>query len=368
MTFAATEYEARYLGIIPPRLKKGSYSSLVLPNPLADCFIAGPENNRLVEALDSQAITSLETRSPLLLAGASGTGKTTMAATMAALWINELPSRQITMTSAAEFSRSLTRSIKSDDMQRFRQLHRECDCLLVDNIHELASKPAAQEEFIATLDHLLDHSRAILLTANDIPPLLSGLSRPLLSRLSSGHSVVLMPPASTARHALLQRMAVQSNLEISLETIEQLAGQIREDMTAVQLRGILIRWSHQVRLGNITHTATNTRVMDRIIEVRTPPNASAQEIAKVVSREMRVPMELLVGPTRKSSVVRARGLAMYLIRQLTTDSFDHIGSLFSGRDHTTVMHACKKTEAELPQNMELRRIHDRILKRFQRPS
>jgi chromosomal replication initiator protein len=333
---------------------------------MADCFVAGPENYPLVEALYPDAVLSLPSRSPVLFVGGSGTGKTSMAATLASHWLQEEASRKFTFTSALEFSRGLTRAIKADDMQRFRQQHRDCECLLLDNVHELVGKPAAQAEFLSTLDHHLVQGRPVVLTASDIPPLIPGLSRALLSRLASGHSILMRPPGKVARLALLERAAVHASLPMSPEALNSLAEQVQDDLTALELRGILVRWSHQVRLNPSATASRPSRVMDRIIDATTAPSVSAQEIAKAVSKETRVPIDLLLGPSRKSSVVRARGLAMHLMRQMTSDSYESIGDFFSGRDHTTVMHACKKTESELPSDMELSRIHDRIRQRFHR--
>jgi len=366
MSLSAKEMETRYLGIVQPILRKGSHSFIGLPSPITDCFVAGPENDAVVESLHPDAVATLDLRSPILFSGPSGSGKTTMAATLAALWINDAPQRRITMTSAVEFSRSLTRSIKADDMQRFRQLHRDCDCLFLENVHEFAGKPMAQEEFTATLDHLMGLSRVVVLTALDIAPLLQGVTRALLSRLNYGHSVVLSAPGKESRRALLERIAVHSNLAIDTESLDQLSAHTTEAMTALHLRGVLNRWAHRARLQGEGSNDKLLQGLDRILEPRMAPTPSPHEIAKAVARETRVSVDLLVGPTRKSSVVRARGLAMYLMRQLTTESYDNIGGFFSGRDHTTVMHACKKTEAELPSDTELSRIHDRIRQRFQR--
>nr|MCU0709702.1 DnaA/Hda family protein [Pirellula sp.] len=365
MTALFTETDVRCLAVAPPRISKGIHSALVIPPPIAATFVVGPENRALLELFHPDSITNLADRSPVVLVGASGTGKTTMAASLLGCWLQEEPARKLTLTSAIEFSRALTRAIKSDDMQRFRQLHRECDGLLIDNVHELAGKPVAQEEFLATIDALSSQGRCVIATSTELPMMLSGLLRSLQSRLSAGLSVVLQPPGKEARYLLLKQIAEHAGLGIEPDLLQPIMDAEDGERTAVELKGILIRWSHQLRL-NPTASVRPAKAVDRILDSANAPSVSPHDIVKVVCKEVGIAMDQLIGPSRKSSTVRARGLAMLLIRQLTSESYESIGAFFSGRDHTTVMHACKKTESELSSDIELCRIHDRIRLRFRR--
>lgn len=365
MTTIDTELSLSHIGLMQPSLRKGSYGFLVCPNPIVDTFVAGTENQSAFECVNPESIAQLTQRSPVLFTGPNGTGKTSLAATIASLWMNEGSNRRITLTSGAEFSRSLTRAIKADDMDRFRQVHRDCDCLLLDNVHELVGKPVAQEELVHSLEKLISEEKLVLLTSTDLAPLVQGLSSALVSRIGSGHSISLRPPGSSARRAILHLLASQSNQKIAPEVLDRFAAEVPEETTALQLRGLLIRWSHQVR-NDVEKSHRPTRMISKILDSQMSSPASCEEIAKSVAREMNVTMETLIGPSRKSSVVRARGLAMLLMRHLTQESYETIGGFFSGRDHTTVMHACRKTEADLGTDTELSRIRDRIRARFQR--
>ncbi|MEI8213047.1 MAG: DnaA/Hda family protein [Planctomycetota bacterium] len=359
-----SEPTLRQIGLLQPSLRKGSYGFMIGPNPLLPGFVCGPENASVWECCHPDALRLLDVRSPLLLCGASGTGKTSLALTVATLWLNQDSQRRLTFSNAIEFSRSLVRAIKADDMPRFRQVYRDCDCLVIDNIHELVGKPSAQEECIATLDHLASQNKVVIATAPDLPVLLAGLDVALISRLAAGHSVVCRHPGPEARRRILQQLAVEIDPSLYGEELDRFSSQLSESQTVIQLRGQLLRWSHQLR--SESSSASGHRIAGRLFDPVAAPAISLNEIAKAVAKDLKVPVETLIGPLRKSAVVRARGLAMLLMRQLTSDSYESIGNYFSGRDHTTVMHACKKTETDLKHDPELARIQERIRQRFQR--
>jgi len=359
----ASESNLRLIGLLQPSLRKGSYSFITCPNPIVPYFVCGPENVAVLECCHPEALGLLETRSPIVLCGPTGTGKTTIAAMLASLWLNEDPQRRMTFSSATEFSRSLVRAIKADDMPRFRQVNRDCDFWILDNIHELAGKPSAQEECIATIDHLTANGKVVVITAPELPSLLSGLEIALVSRLNAGHSVPMKPLCGEVKRRALQLLAEQLSPSLLGDPIDALSREIPDHQTMVQLKGYLLRWTHQ-RRADATHAGAG-KASSRILGAASP-KVSLHEIAKAVAKELKVSVETLVGPLRKSGVVRARGLAMLLMRQLTNDSYETIGSYFSNRDHTTVMHACKKTESELKHDPELARIQERIRQRYQR--
>lgn len=347
-----------------PRMRKGSFATLIGAMPLLDVFVAGPENRMAVDSLSPDGIADLVGRSPMLIYGPSGAGKTSLALTIAARWMNETTDRNLTLTSGSDFSRAFTRAIEADDMDRFRQLHRQCDCLLVDNIHELATKPAAQEEMIATLDWLTGEGLAIILTSTELPSLIPNLRPALTSRLNGGFSVPVVYPGLACRKEILRLLASNAQIAIEESELDAIGSQSHDNMSAMQLRGILIRWSHHNRIVPDRTPLESKRLIDSLLDSQMAKAPSVSEIAKMVGRELQLTMDLLRGPGRKSSIVRARGLAMFLTRQLTDESFQNIGAYFGGRDHTTVMHACKKTEEDLASDHELTRVADRVRQRF----
>ena len=343
-----------------PRMRKGSFASLIGATPLLDVFVAGPENQLVVECLAPEGIEKLVPRSPLYLYGPSGAGKTALALTNAARWTNESKDRTLTLTSGADFAKAFTRAIEADDMERFRQLHRQCSCLVVDNIHELSTKPAAQEEMVSTIERLISDGRAVICTATELATLVPKFRLALSSRLNGGHSIPISLPSNVTQLEIMRLLAVGLQIEIDSQDLDSIGSQLQDGMSPLQLRGILIRWAHQDRIAPGRTKKESKRLIDRLVDSQIAKAPSTGEIAKAVAKEMQVSMELMRGPGRKSSVVRARGLAMLLMRQWTDVSFQNIGEFFGGRDHTTVMHACKKTEVDLSKDVDLERMAERI--------
>lgn len=342
------------------------------PALLIPQFIAGEENAAVEELFSGLSIERLVEQSPIILFGPNATGKTVLAHELLGRWCRDQSDRKLTLTSGTEFARALHRSIKADDMDRFRQIHRQCDGLLVDNLHELTTKPAAQSELVLTMKEAQESSRLIVVTAAELPRMRSEYLPALQSVLSSGLSVPLKLPGPQARLSIVETLASQIALEIDLESIHKFCGRLPEASSALQLKGLLNRWTlhlhtesqikHPHQKNNATKGAASKSSIKQIEKIVRASNSkpSCKELLKVVAREFQLTLDALTGPTRKSGVVRARGLAMLLMRQLTDESFEAIGEYFSGRDHTTVMHACKKTEESLAQDSELNRIYERI--------
>lgn len=324
----------------------------------------GPENELLLELLSPASVQSYVDQSPILLIGPSCVGKTTLAMTAATRWLNEGRNRTITMTSGTDFAKSFVRAVKADDMDRFRQLHRNCNCLLVDNVNELSTKPAAQEEFVLTLDQLVQNGSAVICTSTELPTVLPNFRPPLASRLVSGRSLNLVHPNATVRLELIKQLAAHHQFDLSATELQTLAEQVPEETSAIQLNGILLRWWKHDRLTEPRTKTTRRKSIDKIVDAQTARKPSLSTIAKTVAREMNVTLESMQSTVRKSKVVRARGLAMLLMRQLTEESFQNIGVFFGGKDHTTVMHACKKTQSELTQDPVLARSAEQVRQRL----
>lgn len=348
------------LALLTPRARKKSFASLTGLTPLLNEFILGGENAAARDLLSPVGVSHLANQSPVLFIGPSGAGKTALATTLAARWVNEVSDRTFTLVHATEFVKMFVRSIESDDMPRFRSQHRECDCLMIDNVHELSGKDAVQTELVETLNALEQRQAAVILTSQVMPQWIPQFSQALTSRIMGGYCVEIACPGPEARMKILEQLALANNVAIAKEELQQLNAQLTDTHTAIQLKGIITRWIHHRMSSTNQETKTPAKVIENLAETHNTSIPTPLEIAKAVARETQQTLESMRGPIRKASVVRSRGLAMFLIRNWTETSFQAIGELFGGRDHTTVMHACKKTESDLQIDQDLARSVERV--------
>ncbi|MCE2800840.1 MAG: hypothetical protein LW724_14985 [Planctomycetaceae bacterium] len=354
-------------------IKRGVHQIISPPAVLIPQFILGEENAAVEELFSGLSIENLVEKSPIILFGPNGSGKTTLAYELLWRWSRDQNNRKLTLTSGTEFGRALQRGIKADDMARFRQIHRQCDGLLIDNLQELITKPAAQSELVFLLKEAHEASQLVVITSLELPRLQTGYHPSLQSLLSAGLSVPVKLPGPQARLAIAEMIAPQIAPELTTEELSKFCVRIGESPTALELRGLLNRWAHQIHAEtmlkspaqksashkNASNKPSAIKHIEKIV-AGSGRKFTCKDLLKVVAKEFQITLDILTGPSRKSGVVRARGLAMLLMRQLTDESFEAIGEHFSGRDHTTVMHACKRTELSLGKDSELNRIYDRI--------
>lgn len=328
--------------------------------PILPQFTIGPENRLVRELFDSDSVPTLSQRSPVLLFGASGTGKTTLALTLMARWLNNDISRSFEVVSAIDFARGLHHALEADDMPRFRNQFRNCQALLLDNIHELRGKDAVQSELIEVLNNSDQNQTLVICTAHYLPSFTNGWNDALVSRLLAGYSLEIHFPSPPVRFELLRKISEFAGLTADQSELTKLNSQLPEHCSVLQLKGIVSRWKHHQRIEESLNQPISPNSIEQLVvnQQKLPP--TPPEIAKNVARELQQTFESMKGPSRKAGVVRARGLAMYLIRKWTQSSFQHIGELFGGRDHTTVMHACKKIEEELEGDPELLQCSERL--------
>ncbi len=321
-------------------------------------FVAGPENGELVNLLATDDRDAMVRQSPIVLYGASGVGKSAVAQTIAARWVRQFSLKSFAITSGIDFVRQFALAIDSDDMEHFRLKHRQCELLLVDGIHELSGRELAEGELVHTLDTLKQANSIVLVTSPKIPGNIRDMKPALTSRLMGGLCIEVAFPGQDARVELIRQFAEQLSIDLDASEQMRLAKELPELTSAYHLRGLLLQWIHQQR---VDPERQRESTLDRLIEhqqLSVVPDLN--QIGKAVAKLMSVRLSDLRGQTRKANVVRARGLGILLARQLTSHSLQQIGEYFGGRDHTTVMHALRKTESDVATDAELIRAYDDI--------
>jgi chromosomal replication initiator protein len=323
-------------------------------------FVAGPENHLVEIAVRSVIEGPTNGYNPLVFYGPSGTGKSHLAHGLAAAWKARDRRQRVVCTSAVDFARELADAIETQGVDEFRLKHRGAAFLVLEDLGMLASRKSgklnAQEELIQTLDTMVAEERWVVVTAPVPPTALQGILPALQSRLTAGLVVGLSPPGIDARLAILEQMAAIRDIALP----ESVARVLAEGLvvTAPELAGSLVQLAAPAEFhGDKFDVEAARRYVAKRSGKRRP---SLHEIALATARHFSLRLTDLRSPVRRRALVVARGVAVYLARQLTEESLEKIGGYFGGRDHSTVMHSCRKTEELLGCDPAVREAVERL--------
>jgi chromosomal replication initiator protein len=310
-------------------------------------YIGGRENE-LVRWAVSELTGDSPKFNPLTFYGPTSIGKTTLLCGIEQCWASS-SEQDVLLTNGADFDRGYAYAIETSAVPEFREKHRRPALVIIDDLQLLSNKPAAQQEFANLLDWRLDAKAPIVLALGISPIELSGLSEALASRLAGGMLVPLHLPTPATRRAILDRLLEQASLEFPVVVREAVAGQCpgldSPFSTVPEIRHAVLQLQHAAEeSGSPPSLDDAMELINRELMVRKP---TLNQIAKKVARHFNVRMSDLKSASRRQWVVRARGVAFYLARQLTGDSFQRLGHLLGGRDHSTVMHACRRIKSLL---------------------
>jgi chromosomal replication initiator protein len=314
-------------------------------------FFAGPENalvRSIVHLVDGQ----IGSNSPLVLYGPRGVGKSALALALAARRRMSQGLESVIVTTAPDFARSLADAVEADSVADHRSRHQRCDLLVIDDLHRLTNKPAAQQFLISALAALQKRGSLVIATLNQLPQATPGLTPALVSRLMGGLVVRLALPGPLARRELARQAATQANLQLNEQEIDRLAGSSDEStdhyLSAAKIRELVLRLAADQELGPQPEPAKQHKALCR-------------RVTTLVAKHFALPVSELRGKSRRQAIADARGLAMYLVRRLTAMSYADVGRLFGNRDHTTVLHACRKIESQLTPGSQMRTVVDELV-------
>ena len=335
-------------------------SSNAPPNP----FVVGPEN-RLVEvavrAVLDESPKNTKKYNPLLLYGASGSGKSHLALGLATAFRAKYRRRAVVCTTGVDFARDLTDAIETQATDEFRHRHRHAGLLVVEDLTRLAEKEVAQLELLNTLDAVLAAGHRVIATATMAPGQWPRMIPSLQSRLGAGLTVPLLPPAAAARLAILRQVTQQRRIGLPESAARLLADGLK--VTVPELIGALTELDMHAQMNGTLIDAE--AALAYLAKRHRADQVDLPDIARATARAFSLKLSQLRSRTRRREVVTARGVAMYLARQLTDKSLEQIGNYFGGRDHTTVLHGCRKTEALLQTEPELQQAVQRVHNRLQ---
>lgn len=378
---------------VPRRLSKGRSANA--PTPLLRDFLAGPENRLLAFVCEDQE-SLVERGNPLLLVGPSGAGKTALAMTLAGAAAERIavaadadsdsqgqsesqpaskrrkreeetkstkPAGEVLALPAIDFARRYSEAVDGDDVLRFRETIDQADVLLLDDVHLMVEKGAAQEELAHRLTVRTEHGRVTILTCRRAPSEIRGFRPILSSRMLPGLMLSVALPETATRRALLAQLAAERELELDADLLDLLERGLPREIPAAKLQAAML---HVALLAGEHDQPIDTRIIQAGIDAATrSQQPSIAEVTQSIAKRFKLRVADLKGPTRKQQVVRARSLAMFLSRQLTDHSLQKIGDFFGGRDHTTVLHACRKIESQWNETADLSRIAAEVTEALQ---
>jgi chromosomal replication initiator protein len=323
-----------------------------------DNFIVGA-SNRIAHAA-SLAVANAPGRSynPLFIYGGVGLGKTHLMQAIAHYILSQNPQAKVKYISSERFTNELILSIQNRTTERFRQKYRNIDVLLIDDIHFLSGKEAAQEEFFHTFNVLYDYHKQIVISSDRPPREIPRLEERLVSRFGWGLVVDIQPPDFETRVAILRKKIEKDPIKIDEEVIDFIARNITTNIR--ELEGALVRIIAYSLIENkpITLGLAKDILKDMVKEIykRITPDM----VLEKVSSYFNFSKDDLKKNKRNKNLVLPRQIAMYLIRELTELSFPEIGVFFGAKHHTTILYAYKKIKKDINSNKKLKSIVDSI--------
>jgi chromosomal replication initiator protein len=332
-----------------------------------DNYIEGKANQLAKAASFSVAESPGQTPfNPLLIYSETGLGKTHLLQAIGNSLLEISPNSKIAYLTSEKFMLDFISAIQNHNSANFSKQYRDVDMLLIDDVQFFQNKEQTQEQFFHLFNDLHHRGKQIVMTTDRHPNELRGLKNRLISRFQSGLIVDIQSPDLETRIAILLKKAESEGLEISFEIIEFIASSITENVR--DLEGALIRLLAfaSLKRQDITMVLAKQVILD-IMGKSAFMNITIDHVLKVTSKEMRITERQLIGKGRTMEVAIVRQAAMYLSRELTSSSLINIGLHFGGRDHSTVIHACKTIEKKMLVNPELNRTIEKLKKELGGP-
>ena len=305
-----------------------------------DNFVEG-KSNQLARAASLQiAENPGEAYNPLFIYGGVGLGKTHLMQAVGNTIVANRPRARVVYLHSERFVADMVKALQHNAMNEFKRHYRSVDALLIDDIQFFAGKERSQEEFFHTFNALLEGQSQIILTCDRYPKEIKGLEERLKSRFGWGLTVAIEPPELETRVAILVNKAAQAHVDLPGDVAFFIAKRINSNVR--ELEGALKRVVASARFTGRSIDIKFTKEALRDLLALQDKLVSIDNIQKTVAEYYKIRVADLHSARRTRSITRPRQIAMLLAKELTNHSLPEIGSAFGGRDHTTVLHACRK--------------------------
>ena len=327
-----------------------------------DTFVVG-QNNELAYAASTAVSKNPGTQyNPLFIYGGVGLGKTHLMHAIGNRYLSSNPNLKVLYVTSEKFTNDYVAALGQKRMEGFKNLYRNVDMLLVDDVQFIAGKEQTQEVFFHTFNELRDKGKQIILTADRLPKDIPAIEQRLVSRFEWGMVVDISAPTLETRIAILQTKMGKRNIQFSKEVTEFIAENVVNNIR--ELEGALNKLIIYQQIENNPLTLDQAKVILANIVKSKKKAVTFTKIAESVANFYGITVEDLLKQSRRKEYVKPRQAAMYIARKELNSSFPAIGDFFGGRDHTTVMHGVEKIETAVSSGDNIKQEIDLILEKI----
>ncbi len=318
-----------------------------------ESFVVGSNNQFAHSAALAVAKSPARTYNPLFVYGGSGLGKTHLLQAIGHYVISANKSAKVVYLSSEQFTNEFIDAIQHGTLVKFRKKYRNADVLMIDDIQFLAGKERSQEEFFHTFNALHDGHKQVVLSSDRPASEIDKLEQRLVSRFEWGMTAEIQPPDAETRIAILRSKAAGLNIELESWVIDFLADKIRNNVR--RLEGALMRVASYKSLSDrpITREVIENLLRD-IFQEQARKMVTIDQIQRRVAEHFDVRLADMTSKRRPANIAFPRQVAMYLSREHTKSSLSDIGEAFGGKDHGTVIHACKLVKKRMEEDEKTR--------------
>ena len=304
-------------------------------------FVEG-KSNQMARAASMQAASSSgdTDNNPLFIYGGVGLGKTHLMHAIGNRMLNESLSANVVYLHSEQFVAEMVTALQHNRIDEFKKLYRSVDALLIDDIQFFAGKERSQDEFFHTFNRLLERKRLVVLTSDRYPREIHGLENRLKTRFGGGLSVTIDPPDLETRTAILMNKAAATDIVVPNEVAYFIAQRMQSNVR--ELEGALRRVIANAMFTGRAVTIDLTKEALRDLLALQERLVTIENIQRTVAQYFKIRVIDITSKKRSRSIARPRHVAMALAKELTNHSLPEIGDAFGGRDHTTVLYACRK--------------------------
>jgi chromosomal replication initiator protein len=337
--------------------------SLLNPSNTFDNFVVGSGNQLAHAASIAVANAPGRAYNPLFVYGETGLGKTHLMHAVAHQMLVNNSAARIAYVSTEKFTNEFIHAIRENKLAKFRRFYRNVDALLVDDIHFLSGKESTQEEFFHTFNDLFESGRQIFLASDRPANEIERLENRLISRFQWGLVTDIQAPDFETRVAILRKKASAMQIELDAEIMDFLAERVSRNVRRMEGALTRIAGFHALTSSRVDLESVE-RLLGDLLQEEAASQVTVEQIQKKVADYYQIRMSEMVGRRRLSAIVFPRQVAMYISRTLTSDPLKSIGDAFGGRDHGTVIHACKQVENMMEQDGSVKRGVDYLVKQL----